>query len=146
MIHLIHDNFKNDYLLSKEELGDFFEALHSIGKEKVLEAAHHLYHRSKTPLKNYWQDLDEFKVTFFAFYKLSRKLSKASFIDICSHQKTPSNVELEEDEEEILADPMNYRMQACFLLSFLDSMSDFLDYEITLMSLGYAPEKEDIAS
>tara|TARA_Y100001970_G_C14125341_1_gene798622 strand:- start:286 stop:726 length:441 start_codon:yes stop_codon:yes gene_type:complete len=146
MIHLIHENFTEDYHLSNEELDDFYEALHSIGKEKVLEAAHHLYHRSETPLKNYWEGMDEFKVTFLAFYKISRKLNKKDFIAICRKQKTPEDIDFEESEKKVLADSLTYKMQACFLLSFLDSMSDFLDYEITLMSLGYAPEKEDIAS
>jgi len=88
------------------------------------------------PLINHWESFDEFLLTWDVLYKMSQELSRPAFGKAILSCEIPEHFDLSSQQAE-LKDPTEFKRQACFLLSFFDSLSDYFDYEVEMMERGY---------
>lgn len=145
MVRLIRSDYMNRLELNFDEACNLYDAFRCYGKCSTIETAEEMIASGgPSPLVNHWDDFDEFLNVWDLFYRMSKSCSRASFGKLLLECKVPEEVPLSKVQSALLADNERFRAQACFLLSFFDSMSDFFDYEVKMMERGY-PHKSHVA-
>lgn len=138
MFHLIHKDYNEKPILLKEEAENLYLAIKACGKDQIIDAAYNMYSRDETPLDKNWDDFNEFSLCFDFFYELSNKLEQKEFVQLLlSAEQGPIKKHTKIFEHKLIKTEQRMLTEACALLGFLDTLSDYLDYEITLRSLGY---------
>ena len=137
MERLIHQDLTR-LKMTTEEACNLYDAIHYYGKRTTIESAEDMMlSEDPLPLNNHWVSLDDFLNTLDIFCKMSKGLSRMAFAKCVLDNEIPQNIEFGQNQLEVLSRPDEFLRQACFLLSFFDSMSDYFEYEIEMMELGY---------
>ncbi|MBI2601788.1 MAG: hypothetical protein HYW48_01925 [Deltaproteobacteria bacterium] len=138
MNHLIHQDYLKDLILKKEEASDLYDALLYYGKRSTVDAAEDMLETDDPlPLDNHWQTVDDFINVWEPFYEMARKLKRNAFVQQILSRTMPKEIHLTPQQESLFSDKQEYMKQACYLLSFLDSMSDYFEYEVEMLERGY---------
>lgn len=138
MERLIHSDYMVRLELSYEEASNLYDAFHYYGKCDTVQSAEDMILSDEPiPLINHWVNFDEFLTVWDAFYRMSRNTPRIAFAKMILECRFPESMPLTKAQEEMLLNKNEFQKQACFLLSFFDSMSDYFEYEITLMENGY---------
>ena len=137
MKQLIHKRFKVTIAFEKKEAEAFYDALLHYNNDTILDAGYSMFNRDETPLQNHWDDDVAFLTCYYLFRKMAKKMSKSDFVKTIVTLQQPSKILFDSDERLVLANKKNYLKQAKYLFSFLDSLSEYFDYEAILLSCGY---------
>ena len=131
--------------MSLDEALNLFDAFHYYGKYNTLETAEEMMTSEvPLPLINHWTSFDEFLVVWDIFHRMTRKIPRTSFGKMLIYHQFPENIVLSREQQELLSDPKEFKRQACYLLSFFDSLSDYFEYEVQMIERGY-PHKHRAA-
>lgn len=147
MLQIINKHSKSMRGFQEKEAEAFYAALGYYDKETILDAGYSMFNRDETPLQNHWDDDVSFLTCYYLFHKMAKKMNKGEFVKaICALQLAPQ-LSFDQDELSILKNKKRYLEQARYLFGFLDSLSDYFDYEAILLSCGYPcdayePEKK----
>tara|TARA_B100000524_G_scaffold346156_1_gene245899 strand:+ start:840 stop:1295 length:456 start_codon:yes stop_codon:yes gene_type:complete len=139
MKKIINEDLSKNLSLIQGEVENFYEILNSYEKNQIINAGYNMYHREETPLHNNWNSFEEFLNSFHSFYHISRQENEESFSELIMSEK-PKLPPLNKEELAILENFEKKIEEACLLLDFLESMPEYLDYEIMMISLGYPCE------
>lgn len=138
MEHLIHQDYLNDMKLQKEEVSDLYDALLYYGKRSTVDAVEDMFETGDPlPLNNHWESVDDFINAWEPFYEMARKLKRNAFVQQVLGRMIPEEIHLTPQQQSIFSDKQEYMKQACYLLSFLDSMSEYFEYEVEMLERGY---------
>jgi len=141
--HIIHKNYHSNLTLTEDECKDLYSSFKDYGRYQILDAAYNMYTRDETPLHKNWDDDADFMLCFTTIYKLSTTLSCEEFCAFISGTSMSLPDIFDNYENELLDDKKRLQEQACLLLGFLDTIADYFEYEIILMTLGYPCEHYD---
>ena len=141
MTHLIHNNYQAHQYLTREEAQNLYQGLCKLGHKQINEAGYQMFHRSLTPLHKNWSSEEEFQITTHMFCKMSKELGEDEFVDAIMQTKVPGSIQFNSAEQKVLNNSKTYIKEACMLLGFIDSHSDFFEYEVKLIELGYPAAK-----
>ena len=140
MVQLVHKNYKVQKGFLKEDAENLYGALRYYGTDTILDAGYNMFNRDETPLHNNWNEDLEFLTCYYLFHKMAKNTTEDEFVKAILSLSIPSKASFDRDELAILKDKERYLEQALFLLGFLDSLSDYFDYEAVLLSYGYPCE------
>jgi hypothetical protein len=135
---LIHEDYMTRIALTLEEACNLFDAFHYYGKCNTLDLVEEMMTVDEPlPLINHWSSFDEFLNVWDFFYRASRELPRTFYGKMIVDCKIPDQMDLSKAQRELLSNQKEYLRQACYLLSFFDSMSDCFDYEVKMIEQGY---------
>lgn len=144
MEHFIKKSHLESHRLDSEEASDLYEALHYYGRRNTLEAARDVYDDEMLPLAKHWEDLDDFESVWEIYYDLARMLPKSRFVDLIVNAVEFEKL-LSAEQRTVLSNPKDMLCHACYLLDFFDTMADYFDYEIKMLSYGYPHEHRKVS-
>lgn len=131
--------------LNVAEAHELYESLKYYTYEEIQDIAFNMYQRDITPIELHWQSKEEFIEIFRIFYKISHHFEGYQFAHIVAHSKIPFSIDFNRKQREILVDKEQYIFQSRCILHFFQSLPEFFEYEVTLISLGYPCEHQKIA-
>ncbi len=139
-----------DYLarleLNLEEAGALFDALHYYGKINTLEAAEDMFvSEEPLPLINHWESFEEFMNVCNVFCQISRSLPRCAFTKTIVTGEHIDRSHFSKEQMELIENLKEFKRQACYLLSYFDSMSDYFEYEVEMIERGYPHRHRRIA-
>jgi hypothetical protein len=135
---LIHKDYLTHLELTLEEACNLFDAFHYYGKLNTLESSEDMFATEEDlPLANHWKDFDEFLMVWDMFYHMSRTQNRSSFGRSILDAKIPSTKMFSKEQNLLFSNKVEFIRQACYLLSFFDSLSDYFEFEVEMIERGY---------
>lgn len=123
--------------LSHDETADLLSFLKYYDRRITEDAVYNLYCRDKTPLYDHWESQEAFFFVYDTFKQLANECSEEEFFTSVINESVPEKSSLNRTQREFIKDFALFRREARSLNCFFNSMKEYFDYEILLISLGY---------
>ena len=137
MTRLIHKDYFDKQYLTAEEARNLYHGVNKLGRKLLHETAHQMFVRSQTPLHKNWESEETFLVSCNVFCKLAKELTEEEFVGTIMSTRIPHQITFNKSQRIMMSNSQSYMREACMVLGFIDSMSDFFEHEVKLMELGY---------